>query len=195
MPVKKADKRSILKESLNVFRHKGYHNASMSDIAAACGLLKGSIYHYFEGKEDLMREVIAYLHDWYSRKIFSIAYDPSLSGKEKLETLIQKSEEVFFNEPGGCLMANIGLEVAGVHEGFSKQIRDYFEDWVNCLAEIFKERHTEELSRDLAEISVAELEGGVMLMQIYQDKKHLIRIHNLILKRFENTGTMIEITI
>ncbi len=40
--------------ALRVFREKGYHGASMQDIADAVGLLKGSLYHYIRSKEQLL---------------------------------------------------------------------------------------------------------------------------------------------
>jgi AcrR family transcriptional regulator len=41
-----------------VFRKKGYHAASMDDLAKACALQKGSLYHYFESKEQILRDII-----------------------------------------------------------------------------------------------------------------------------------------
>ena len=43
--------------ALRIFREKGYHGASMQDIADAVGLLKGSLYHYIESKEELLARV------------------------------------------------------------------------------------------------------------------------------------------
>lgn len=184
MPAKKIDKRTLIKESLNVFRQKGYHHTSMSDIAIACGLLKGSIYHYFASKEALMEAVIGYLHDWYKRKVFAIAYDAGLTGEEKLEALALISEEIFYQEPGGCLMANIGLETANTHPQFARLIKGFFEEWITALSHIFEAHHDAAEARTLAEISVAEIEGAVMLMQVYQDKAFLQRAHEHIKQRF-----------
>ena len=52
MPRQKVDEKTIIKEALKLFRQKSYHATSMADIALACGLLKGSLYHYFNSKED-----------------------------------------------------------------------------------------------------------------------------------------------
>jgi TetR/AcrR family transcriptional regulator, cholesterol catabolism regulator len=43
--------------ALKLFHEKGYHATSMQDIAAAVGLYKGSLYHYIDGKEDLLARV------------------------------------------------------------------------------------------------------------------------------------------
>ena len=44
----------ILAAAARAFREKGYHGASIRDIADSVGLLKGSLYHYIRSKEDLL---------------------------------------------------------------------------------------------------------------------------------------------
>ncbi len=42
---------------MTVFADKGYHDARVSDIAQEAGVAHGLVYHYFEGKEQLLRDV------------------------------------------------------------------------------------------------------------------------------------------
>ena len=44
----------ILAAAAKIFREKGYHGASVRDIADSVGLLKGSLYHYIRSKEELL---------------------------------------------------------------------------------------------------------------------------------------------
>ncbi|HSW09668.1 MAG TPA: TetR/AcrR family transcriptional regulator [Bacillota bacterium] len=46
--------RQILDVARRVFRDKGYHAASMQEIAHAVGLQKGSLYYYISGKQELL---------------------------------------------------------------------------------------------------------------------------------------------
>ena len=50
MPIKKTDRESILKQAIRLFKLHGYYNTTMANIGDACGLIKGSIYHYFKSK-------------------------------------------------------------------------------------------------------------------------------------------------
>ena len=43
MAIKKTSKEEILKESIKLFKIRGYSNTSMANMAEACGLIKGSI--------------------------------------------------------------------------------------------------------------------------------------------------------
>ena len=46
--------KAIRAAALRIFRQKGYHAASMQDIADAVGLYKGSLYYYVSSKEELL---------------------------------------------------------------------------------------------------------------------------------------------
>lgn len=187
MPLQKVDKQQIIKDSLKVFKEQGYHKTSMADIGKACGLLKGSIYHYFKGKEELMEAVIDYLVSYYQSKVFSIQDVDGMDGTQKLEFLIKKSEDIFLTDKGGCLMASIGLETVNVVPVFTEKIRGFFNSWIICFQTIFSDRHAPEVAKELAEYGVAEIEGSVMLMQLFQDDQYLKKAHERILTRYLNS--------
>lgn len=48
----------IVTAAAKVFRTKGYHAATVRDIAEEVGILKGSLYHHFESKEALLYLVV-----------------------------------------------------------------------------------------------------------------------------------------
>ena len=52
----------LLDAALRIFAARGYANTRLEDIAAAVGVTKGTIYHYFETKEDLLRQAIEHNH-------------------------------------------------------------------------------------------------------------------------------------
>jgi TetR/AcrR family transcriptional regulator len=56
----KARRLQILKSAAAAFRRRGYHGASVGEIARALHMTKGSLYYYFRDKE----EILYVLHDW-----------------------------------------------------------------------------------------------------------------------------------
>src|SRR3954454_5452267 len=44
----------ILRAAIDVFARNGYFNSKVSDVAKAAGVADGTIYLYFDGKEDLL---------------------------------------------------------------------------------------------------------------------------------------------
>ncbi len=73
MATKKTSKEEIIQKALYLFRVHGYHSTSLQTIADACGLLKGSIYHYFSGKEEIGKVALEYILDEFRQSIFRIA--------------------------------------------------------------------------------------------------------------------------
>ena len=128
MPKQKVSIDFILKESLKLFRKKSYHNTSIADIAEACGLLKGSLYHYFPSKEALMSAVIKYAHEFFQKEVFSIAYDKTLSPQQRMEKMFKKSERALLSD--GNIMGNIGVETARAIPEFAEHIRDFYKEWM-----------------------------------------------------------------
>ncbi len=188
MPVKKVEKFDIIKQALNLFRTQGYHKTTMANIGDACGLLKGSVYHYFSSKEDLMREVLEVLRDHYRDKVFIYAYDDEKSAADRLQLLGEKSIEVFINGEGACLMANIAMETNDVVPEFRKPIREFFDNWINALAHIYSERYSRDAALIFAKESVCAIEGAAMMMRIYNDKSYLLTAHAMIISKFEKAN-------
>jgi AcrR family transcriptional regulator len=52
----------VLKAGIQVFYEKGYAAASVQDVADAVGVLKGSLYHYIDSKEDLLLRIFQGSH-------------------------------------------------------------------------------------------------------------------------------------
>jgi AcrR family transcriptional regulator len=49
----------VLLAAIDVFHRKGYATASIQDVADSVGVLKGSLYHYIDTKEDLLARIFA----------------------------------------------------------------------------------------------------------------------------------------
>jgi AcrR family transcriptional regulator len=70
-----------------VFDSKGYVGALLDDIAAEARVSKGSIYNYFDSKEDLFGQVIKNVLDADDAEMNRLIRAPGAAG-EKLERLV-----------------------------------------------------------------------------------------------------------
>lgn len=50
-------RRAILRAAVRVFARKGYEASRVADIAKEAGVAYGLVYHYFEGKEDVLNSI------------------------------------------------------------------------------------------------------------------------------------------
>ena len=84
----------IVSAAAKIFRTKGYHAATVRDIADEVGILKGSLYHHFASKEELLylvvKEPIAQMY----RTISEIAAADATAA-EKLRRAISAHLEAF----------------------------------------------------------------------------------------------------
>ncbi len=84
----------IIAAAAKVFRTKGYHAATVQDIADEVGILKGSLYHHFESKEDLLylivKEPIARMYQTMGEIV-----EIDLPAPEKLRRAILAHVEAF----------------------------------------------------------------------------------------------------
>ncbi|HEV7872298.1 MAG: hypothetical protein JWR62_2543 [Modestobacter sp.] len=48
----------VMAAAAKVFRAKGYHGATLEDVADEVGMLKGSLYNYISSKEELLFSVV-----------------------------------------------------------------------------------------------------------------------------------------
>jgi TetR/AcrR family transcriptional repressor of nem operon len=169
--MKKTDRDAVIDAALTLFRMNGYHNTSMADISAACGLLKGSIYHYFPGKKELALAALDRVIEETREKLFRPALDSSVPPAIRLASLAERVERYFIGREGGCLMGNLALEVGDAIPEFQERIRIYFKDWKEALATLLAGRHGQERAEELAEDIIARVQGAIMMLGVNKDER------------------------
>jgi len=176
MAIKKTSREEILKQSIALFKRNGYYNTSMANIATACGIIKGSIYHHFKSKDEIGLESLRYIHTYFIDNIYSIAYKKDISAKRRLKLFVQKTDKYFLNSEGGCLLGNLALEVSNENIAFKDEIREYFIAWERALAFILEDVYSQEEAIALAQESVALTQGAIMMMTLHNDSKNYLKV-------------------
>lgn len=176
MAIKKTSREDILKHSIKLFKINGYYNTSMANIADACGLIKGSIYHHFKSKEEIGFESLKYVHEYFKENIYKIAYQDDLSNKEKIKLFVQKTDDYFLHSEGGCLLGNLTLEVSSENVLFKNEIREYFTNWEKALIHILKNNYGKNRAIELAKEYVALTQGEIMMMNLYGASDNYLKV-------------------
>src|SRR3990170_5032173 len=78
----------ILDAAAQVFRLKGFHGASMADIAEAVNLQKASLYHHVSSKQEILLALLDRGLDMLTERISGIATQ-SIPADEKLRQMIR----------------------------------------------------------------------------------------------------------
>ena len=69
-------KAELLEAAVAIFSEKGYDGASLQDIADRIGILKGSVYYYYKSKEDILFDVLRFVHDEHLENASTLARQP-----------------------------------------------------------------------------------------------------------------------
>lgn len=72
----------------HLFVEKGYDQTSVQDIAEAVGILKGSLYHYIDSKEDILYWLILNNHEALYETMIRAQDEQGLSAMERVERFV-----------------------------------------------------------------------------------------------------------
>ena len=59
-----------------LFSERGYDGSSLQEIADRIGILKGSVYYYYQSKEDLLFDIVKAIHDEHLENVRMLAARP-----------------------------------------------------------------------------------------------------------------------
>jgi len=127
------DTRARLLDAARVlFWRYGYGPVSVDDICAISDVKKGSFYHFFESKNDLLRAAIE--EDCAEfQAAMDRAFSPQHPPRRKLENFValvvrdQEEARAMCGRVVGACYATIGSEVAVLDEGVARQINAFTE--------------------------------------------------------------------
>lgn len=78
----------ILEAAAQVFREKGFHGASMADIAASVNLQKASLYHHVASKQEILLELLERALTTLADEISKVS-EEALPADQKLRQMIR----------------------------------------------------------------------------------------------------------
>ena len=101
----KVTKQQICKIAIGMFRDRGYASVSVENICEQCSVTRGSFYHYFKNKDDLL----LFWFDEYAKNMTSFeASEPCLSPKERLRAYLEAYAEGI-SRPGHELLYHTAI--------------------------------------------------------------------------------------
>lgn len=83
----------ILEAAAQVFREKGFHGASMNDIADAVNLQKASLYHHVSSKQEILLEILVRALQMLLDRISPITTE-TIPTDEKLRRMIHEYMQI-----------------------------------------------------------------------------------------------------
>lgn len=134
----------ILKSAARVFAREGFDRASMTQLARECGISKANIYHYYDGKDAILFDILeTYLRDL--RDLVCGMDVAGLNARQKLHKVIaeillayQGADDEHRVQTGG--MSSLPAEQQDRLRGYQRDMVRYLSDiLVEVSPDVFRE--------------------------------------------------------
>ena len=169
-------KQRILTAAKELFLARGYAATAVDAICEKAQLTKGSVYYFFDSKEDLGLAVLAWSIGRGLQMLANGPYVRMMDPVEKafafLEHLERCSPEVW---RGGCLLGSFSLELAETNSrmqqavaGMFQSVADYFAEQLQPIATQCAGKQAPTAS-DLADTLLGTVEGSIILAKAHRD--------------------------
>lgn len=114
----------LLEAALKVFAENGYRNTRLDDVAEAAGVTKGTIYHYFDTKEELLLSAIEHYQTLAFGRIEGVLKDVHLPASTRIRMLVRKMFSVRAATSRYLLTLLVGAAVHEVPRVHAKWLQD-----------------------------------------------------------------------
>jgi AcrR family transcriptional regulator len=174
-----ATRRRIVARTADLLNAQGYRSTPVSEIMRVAGLQKGGIYRHFESRAALTLEAFGYAVA-RMRDRLSLALEGERVATDKLLALFEVARNVLGEEAfrGGCPVMNLAVESDHADPELRKAARTAMTGLIGLFEQVIAQGMKQGDfpkgdARAQATFIVASLEGGIMLSNLYKDRKHV----------------------
>jgi TetR/AcrR family transcriptional regulator, transcriptional repressor for nem operon len=177
----RATRAQILRAASGLIAERGLDRVSLEDVERAAGVGRSQLYHYFGGRDDLLRAVV----DTTTDAVLG-AQNGLLDDLDNLEAidrwfdgLVALQEER--RARGGCPIGSLVGQLAERDEATRAALVSGFERWEEPLISgLTRMQERGRLRSDadvesLADVTMAAIQGGLLLTQVRRDPQQLRR--------------------
>ena len=169
----------IIATAAELIHERGVAQTSLEDVIESAGVSKSQLYLYFEGRDELLREIVS-----FNAALVLGAQEPHLNALDSwkairawLHALVQL--QVDGGARGGCPIGSLVGQLAETNEQTRNVLADAFARWEEPLRRGLQSMQVRgkldrraDLER-LATATLATIQGGLVLTQSRRDPSQL----------------------
>ncbi len=173
-----ATKHRIVVAAAEIVHAKGAERMSLDEVMAATGASRSQLYHYFDNKEALVREVIDFqtsrILDATTSHLETLDSREALRGWRDMVVAANKAGVV-----GGCPLGSLANELSAHSETARNQLDRSFAAWSATIeGSLHRMQNAGHLDGDfdagaLAVAVLAAVQGGILLSKTARDTRPL----------------------
>ncbi|WFE89086.1 TetR family transcriptional regulator C-terminal domain-containing protein [Roseibium porphyridii] len=152
----------LLDTGLDLIRENSFASVGINDVLKACGVPKGSFYHYFDTKEAFGIAVARHYNAQEVATAQSILSDVSIPPLKRLKSFFEGARQGMKDRAfaQGCLMCNLSTELADEKPEFQAELDTHWQAMVRELTACLKEMDTSDIG--LGHLSAHEAADWLM---------------------------------
>ena len=175
---------TILRKSLLYFARNGFAGTKISDLSKNIGIGQGTIYVYFESKEELFQEILKIADSNEILKKMKLLAAMPVSAKKKLrmlsETVLNRLEE---DETFAAMIALNTQMLLEKNEAYSSEETTYQTELYNYTSKIIEQGQKEKSMVDGSSMKLADYYWGVVylysLKRLFTSEYEMISVDDL----------------
>ena len=159
---------------MQLFHEQGFQATGLAQILRTAGVNSGSLYHFFDGKHELLLAVL----ERYRELLWPVLLRPIWEGTrdplERIWGLLDRYRRGLIESDfrSSCPIGSLSLELKDLHPQAHELLAENFEGWRVAVRECLQEagdRLPSSVDRDrLATFVLTTMEGGVMQCRSYR---------------------------
>ena len=178
---KQATKQLLLEAGTAYIIEHGYHHSGLNDILAAANVPKGSFYYYFSSKEDFGLQILTQFADNNFFLLQRFLDDESLLPLDRLRRYFEYNVDYLasFGFRKGCLIGNLGQEMADLNEKMRQHINLIMGEWASRIGTGLQQAQQQgqlaaELDpQELGNFCLNSWQGAMLRMKVTKDAQPL----------------------
>lgn len=154
----------ILKTAARVFAREGFDRASMSQLAAECGISKANIYHYYDSKDAILFDILNTYLQQLRDGICGLDMQ-GLAAPDRLRKAVREILLAYHGVDDEHRVQTSGMSALPIHQ--QKQLRGYQRELVEFLSNIIAENAPDVFRNDPAKLRATTMSVFGMLNWFY----------------------------
>jgi TetR/AcrR family transcriptional repressor of nem operon len=181
----------LIQIGTEILSERGFGATSIDQVLGLASVPKGSFYYYFDSKADFGLAVIDNYAFLWEQKLTRLLRDPNVLPLQRVWNYIGEGarglEKYAFRR--GCLVGNMGQELAGLDDTFRKRILGVLDSWNAYLAACLREAQERgDLAADLDTDKIASFfwfawEGAVLKAKLERSTTPVDQFRDVVFKQ------------
>ncbi|TDT44213.1 TetR family transcriptional regulator [Halospina denitrificans] len=181
----------IIQSGAELILRNGFRATGINTVLDEAGVPKGSFYYYFKSKNDFGLAVIDAYAESYRERLDATLGDDTRTPLERIRLYLDTAagDVAASDYSKGCLIGNLGQELAAQNDAFRERLNDVFAAWEqrfrDCIAEGQQQGEVaSELDpREAASLLLSGWQGALLRSKLTRSSEPLTHFRNLLFSR------------